>query len=684
MPSPLALTVLLHTRNEAGQIVACLDGLKGWAAEVVVADMASTDDTVTLAAPWCDRILQLPLMPEFDAARNISAEAATQSWILYLDADERLTPAIRETIANLVRMDDPGVDAYNLPFRTISFGAWIQHGGNWWPSYKSPPLLRKGRFRFSGKVHDPAVVKGTVLRVIPKSSEDAILHYSHRDLAHYFDKLNHYTTLEALKRDGSAASWERAAVGLGQTFAWFFDETLGRSDGLAGFFLSFGSAVYEGLTQLKLMEARGEGKTPPSAEAFLRLAAEAARQPTRDQAPEFFQKLESLVPGLEVTEDAGKARIFVKGGSWGLNWKGEAGSPDLHVTAVAHTNAVNILGGGEVQLFETTRALEACSVRCDVAVGEVRDGSDLSHLYSLHHEECFDSLRASGRPYVLSPIYWDRAELAWLAPKLMTAASRAETLSELEAAYDSLRNQADTQRLAGAFVSRLPDQIRSLVLGAAMVLPNAQCEADMLKASIGVDLPETRVIPNGASLASIGKSMPAGEGEPFVLCAGRLEVNKNQLALIAACRAIGVRLVLVGPELDQAYAALCRGVAGPNTEFLGARSRDDVHGLMARAALHALPSFAETPGLANLEAMGMGCPLVCSNRGAEREYFGDDALYCDPLDIGSIADALHSAMKRGRMKPQRQPITWDLVGRLTAEAYRDVLGRASGIGSGDE
>jgi glycosyltransferase involved in cell wall biosynthesis len=130
--------------------------LKGWAAEVIVADMQSSDRTVEIAGVLADRVLTLPFMEEFDAARNLSAEAAAQPWILMLDADERLTPTVRSTIEQLVRADDPTVSAYQLPFKVVSFGGWIEHAGNWWPSYKSPPLLRAGRFHFSGRVHEPA------------------------------------------------------------------------------------------------------------------------------------------------------------------------------------------------------------------------------------------------------------------------------------------------------------------------------------------------------------------------------------------------------------------------------------------------------------------------------------------------------------------------------------------------
>jgi len=674
MPA-LPLSVVIHTRNEAAQIVACLEGLKGWAAEVIVADMQSTDRTVELARPLADVVLNLPLMAEFDAARNDSAALATQPWILMLDADERLTSTVRDTIAHLIHRAPEEVGAYQLPFKVISFGGWIQHAGNWWPNYKSPPLLRQGRFRFSGKVHEPAIVDGLVVRVAPRNEDDAIVHYSHRDLAHYFDKLNRYTDLEALKRE-APGSWEDAARGMGEVFAWYYDATQGKLDGVPGFFLAFGSAVYEALTQLKLMERSGEKRIPPDAAAFLQVALEAAQGTrvhgrTRDIAAE-VGGIAALVPGIAITDSPGKALLSHCGHTFGLTWPGATIQPDLTLALVTHANALSIMGGGEVQLFETARALEAANVRALVGVGSVPDGGDLIHLFSLHHAEIDQDL--AGRPYVLTPIYWDRAELAWLAPRILAIGGRAETLPELEAAFTSLHKQAESLRMAGAFVTRLPEHLRRLAIGAAAILPNAQCEADMLCASIGESLPSVTVVPNAAPSGD-GLAAPSKRefAEPFVLCAGRLEVNKNQLALIAACRMIDVPLVLVGSELDPHYAAICRRVAGPQTTFLGQRSREQVRSLMGQAAVHALPSFAETPGLANLEAARAGCSLVCSNRGAEREYFGDEARYCEPLDLTSIASGIEAVIRSGKREPVRQPATWELVGRMTATTYREVL-----------
>jgi glycosyltransferase involved in cell wall biosynthesis len=114
--------------------------------------------------------------------------------------------------------------------------------------------------------------------------------------------------------------------------------------------------------------------------------------------------------------------------------------------------------------------------------------------------------------------------------------------------------------------------------------------------------------------------------------------------------------------------------------FLGELEHDLVQSAYAAASAHVLVGFGETPGLANLEAAAQGCPIVVSNRGAERDYFGDLAYYADPLDPNSIRDAVQKAVISGRDERTKQlqrkvleTYTWDQVAEATAAAYREYL-----------
>ncbi len=97
----------------------------------------------------------------------------------------------------------------------------------------------------------------------------------------------------------------------------------------------------------------------------------------------------------------------------------------------------------------------------------------------------------------------------------------------------------------------------------------------------------------------------------------------------------------------------------------------------ARARVHVLPSWFETCGLSSLEAAAMGCNIVITAKGYTRDYFGDDAFYCDPGNPGSILEAV---MKAAAAKPSIQlaesikiNYTWERAAAMTLSAYQTVL-----------
>ncbi|MCW5944136.1 MAG: glycosyltransferase [Fimbriimonadaceae bacterium] len=267
-------TVVVLARNEAARIAACLGSAEGL--DVLVLSMGSTDDTVGVAESLGARVVEVPFVEEFDRARNLASRYADTPWILFLDADERLTPRAIQRIEELLESAPEDVAAFSLPYKTISFGRWIRHAGNWWPSHKSPALVRRERFHFPGGVHEPCRIAGRIEKVLPRSDDEAIVHESHRDLSHYLEKLNRYTSLETRKEVAGKRElgWPSLARRFGSNLGWFYDETEGKRDGLAGWLLSVGSALYELATDLKLSEtAPGRAVIPPSAEAFLREAS---------------------------------------------------------------------------------------------------------------------------------------------------------------------------------------------------------------------------------------------------------------------------------------------------------------------------------------------------------------------------------------------------------------------------
>lgn len=308
----IPVSVIVHTRNEERNIAACLESVAGWAGELIVMDMESSDRTVEIARRYGAIILTHPLIRDFDGARNVSAQRATNEWILYLDADERMTPELANRIDDFLRRAPVEVGGVQLPYRNHFLGRWIRHAGGWYPGYKAPMLLRRGRFTWRPCAHQGCTVDGSVVRLPADDPRYAIVHHTYPDLAAYFEKLNRYTESEAVKREDSASecSWQSIAAGLGRAIRDYYDATDGRQDGPRGAILSFCAMSYELVSGLKHAERKlrngwgGDGLLPPSAEVFLRHAAAAAttRQEQKER-PEHAKAVE----GEAVQPNAGCA-----------------------------------------------------------------------------------------------------------------------------------------------------------------------------------------------------------------------------------------------------------------------------------------------------------------------------------------------------------------------------------------
>ncbi len=157
------ISVCLIVRNEEKHLPACLDSVREIADEIVVCDTGSTDDTVRIAEAAGARVVRFPWCDDFSAARNRALEAASGSWILVLDADERLrrdsAAAIRELVAT------GRADGYNVAIESITRGDMTHRFvGNYCRLFRNDP-----RVRFEGRVHEQVypALRRAGFRVIP-------------------------------------------------------------------------------------------------------------------------------------------------------------------------------------------------------------------------------------------------------------------------------------------------------------------------------------------------------------------------------------------------------------------------------------------------------------------------------------------------------------------------------------
>jgi glycosyltransferase involved in cell wall biosynthesis len=114
------ISVTVITRNEAADIGDALASAS-WADELIVVDSESTDDTVAIARRYTERVV-VREWPGYPAQKNYAASLASHDWILSLDADERVTPALAAEIQRTLRQD-PGDKAFQSRASPITLGA---------------------------------------------------------------------------------------------------------------------------------------------------------------------------------------------------------------------------------------------------------------------------------------------------------------------------------------------------------------------------------------------------------------------------------------------------------------------------------------------------------------------------------------------------------------------------------
>jgi glycosyltransferase involved in cell wall biosynthesis len=245
----LRLSVAVITLDEEQRLRACLESV-AWADEIVVVDAESRDKTAQIAREFTERVVVRP-WPGFTAQKNFALEQATGDWVLSLDADEEVSPELRDEIQRLLAQPQPPpCDGYAVPRKNIFWGRWIRHGGLY-PDWQMR-LFRRGRGRFVDRaVHESVQVEGPVARL-----RGALLHRSYRDVSDFLDRADRYSTLAAdewLRSGLPVRAADLILRPLGRFFGMYVLR-LGVLDGWRGLLLATLYAYYVGMRSAKVLE----------------------------------------------------------------------------------------------------------------------------------------------------------------------------------------------------------------------------------------------------------------------------------------------------------------------------------------------------------------------------------------------------------------------------------------------
>lgn len=234
-------------KDEAAVLDECLETL-AWADELlVVVDDATTDATFEIARRHTPNVHVRPFT-SFPDQRNAALELATSDWVFFVDADERIPPALVDEVRAVVANPGDRV-GYWVPRHNYIFGRLVR-GGGWWPDYQ-PRLLRRGRARYDPQrlVHELALFDGPadLLR-------EPLVHLNYDDLGDFLRKQARYSRLEAERRFRQGVRPRaRSFLGLpAREFYRRFVALQGYRDGALGLALAALLAANELATLVKL------------------------------------------------------------------------------------------------------------------------------------------------------------------------------------------------------------------------------------------------------------------------------------------------------------------------------------------------------------------------------------------------------------------------------------------------
>lgn len=370
----------------------------------------------------------------------------------------------------------------------------------------------------------------------------------------------------------------------------------------------------------------------------------------------------------------------------------------MKVLIQSRKNFYSLRGGDTVQIEKTKVELEKLGVEVDISLEFKPDLTeyDLVHLTNVTRiQETYihvKNAKKQGKPIVLSTIYWPMDEFEKRGQvgirKFINTFLGIDNQERIKAIARYIRDKESrnvaTKNLWRIGYTRMQQYV---VNNVDFFLPNSEMEMDEFCKSFNMPKDRYMVIPNAIDENIAKKQMEQATSEKFkkyegaIICVGRIEPRKNQLALVRALDQSGYKLLLVGSVSDnqKQYFAEIKEIIDRNPDFhyIPAIENSELYQLYKVCQVSTLPSWLDTPGLVSLEAASMGCNLAISSKGSTTEYFKNYAEYCLPDDEESIRCAIDRAYNKPKTEKLRDLIfscyTWKIAGEKTYECYKRIL-----------
>ena len=359
----------------------------------------------------------------------------------------------------------------------------------------------------------------------------------------------------------------------------------------------------------------------------------------------------------------------------------------MRIALISRSSLFKVKGGDTTQIVKTSEELNRLGIETEIRLADENinyEKYDLLHFFNLiRPADHLLHIRRSNKPYLVSTIYLDYTQFDKFgrpAFQKFLFSTLGKHPSELfKNSYRYIKKQ--DKLITYSYLLGHQKAMKAVLRDAAMLLPNSTSEYIRIVNDLDIEK-DYIVVPNGIDSRIFGKIPKNVTREEKVCCVGQVYGMKNQLKLIKACKKIKVPLELIGksPPNHKKYYNLCLERSNEHIKFVDFMPQEYLLKFYASSKVHALPSWFETTGLSSLEAGAMGCNLVVGIGGDTREYFGDYASFCDPLNQTTIEKAIEAALNKPTTDNLREKIlndyTWEKAAKKTLEAYQKVLNHA--------
>ena len=238
------ISAVVLTKNEEKNLSNCLESVK-WCDEIVIVDDNSTDKTLEIAKKFNAKIFNHSLDNNFATQRNFGLEKVQGNWVFFVDADEKVTPELKDEIKKqLIFTTSSG---YFFKRNDFYGGQWLKHGET--AKTRLLRLAKKNAGKWSRTVHETWQIKGKI-----GEFNNPLLHYPHPTVGEFLSSINAYSSLHAqvLKENGVKPSFSRIIFNPLAKFIQNYFFRLGFLDGMPGAVVAFMMSFHSFLARAKL------------------------------------------------------------------------------------------------------------------------------------------------------------------------------------------------------------------------------------------------------------------------------------------------------------------------------------------------------------------------------------------------------------------------------------------------